>query len=153
MDVVEAEILFRPMKRIALPNGDVLRAIKATDTGFAGFGETYFSYIHYQTIKAWKLHKRHTANFICPMGKVKLVIYKEHSRGNPVKGYPKEIILSDDPEQYHCVTIPPGIWYGFAGLGKPTNLIFSLLNGEHSLDEQLSADVDTFPYTWNVNHD
>lgn len=145
MDVIETEVLFRPMKRIALPAGDVLHGIKKSDTGFESFGEAYFSYIHHQAIKAWKLHTRYTVNFVCPLGKVKVVFYKDQD-----DDYPKEILLSEEAEHYGRVTVPPGIWYGFQGLGKNTNLIFSFLNGEHSLDEQLSQAVNAIPYTWNI---
>lgn len=148
MNIIEDDILIRSLKRISLVNGDVLRAVKASDEGFAGFGEAYFSYVHKDIIKAWKLHKQYTANFICPFGKVKVVLYKEDKPGMLAEGFPQEIVLSEDQNQYQCLTILPGIWYGFKGLNDPSSLIFSLLNGEHSLDEQQSASLEEFPYPW-----
>ena len=154
MDMNQTDVMLRSIKRIPLTNGDVLRAIKASDSGFSGFGEAYFSYIHNRAIKAWKLHKRYTANFICPFGKVKVMVYKEISPGVAAAEYPKEFILSDTDEQYQCITIPPGIWYGFEGLSNPTSLIFSLLNGEHDQNEQLSLNFDAFTFSRDtVSHD
>lgn len=146
MQTIEGEIILRPLKRIPVSAGDVLHGVKMTDEGFFGFGEAYFSYIHHNVIKAWRQHTQYTANLICPLGQIKIMLYKEISKGKLANNYPKTFILSDQADQYHCLTIPPGIWYGFKGLAAPTNLIFSLLNGKHSPDEQRSLSPEAFPY-------
>lgn len=153
MEASATDILLRPIKKISLSGGNVLRAIKASDPGFAGFGEAYFSYIHHLAIKAWKLHTRYTVNFVIPLGKVEIMVYKDGAKGIPAEGYPKKIILSEEEEHYQCLTIPPGIWYGFKGLAKPTSLIFSLLNGEHTQEEQRDLSVEEFPYPCKIEHD
>lgn len=152
MDIDESGILLTPLKRISVENGDVLRGLKATDPGFHGFGEVYFSYIHYQAVKAWKLHKQHTANFILPLGRIKIVLHKENDMTHSSPGFTREIILSDSAEQYQRLTIAPGIWYGFQGLAHPSSLILSFLNGEHALNEQESKSVDEFSYQWTMDN-
>lgn len=143
-----SNVLLSPSKRISLPSGDVLRGIKKTDAGFIGFGEAYFSYIHENEIKAWKLHKRYTANYTCPLGKIKIVTLPPLASGQPDFAHPQEFILSDEGSNYQRLTIPPGVWYGFKGLAQPSSLIFSLLSGEHSPDEQESFALQQNSYNW-----
>ncbi len=145
---MDSHVLLSPSKRISLPSGDVLRGVKTTDAGFIGFGEAYFSYIHYQEVKAWKLHKRYTANYTCPLGQIKIVILKSLASGQPDFADAQEFILSEESSNYQRLTIPPGVWYGFKGLAQPSSLIFSLLSGEHSPDEQESFDFQQSAYNW-----
>ena len=69
------DILVTPLKRIHTIGGDVLHALKSSDTGFNGFGEVYFSWIDQSAIKAWKCHLRMTLNLMVPMGKVRFVFH------------------------------------------------------------------------------
>jgi hypothetical protein len=36
-----------PLKRITTEGGDVMHALKNSDTGFNGFGEVYFSWVEF----------------------------------------------------------------------------------------------------------
>ncbi len=36
-------VSLHPLKQISVPNGDLWHAFKATDEGFVGFGEAYFT--------------------------------------------------------------------------------------------------------------
>ena len=38
-----AGLLFTPLRRIPTANGEVRHGLRASDVGFAGFGEAYFS--------------------------------------------------------------------------------------------------------------
>ena len=58
------------LKKIELPGGGVLRAVKRSDKDYLGFGEAYFSQVEYGVIKAWKLHKKMTMNLVVPVGEV-----------------------------------------------------------------------------------
>ena len=48
-------VSLHPLRQISVPNGDLWHALKATDDGFAGFGEAYFTQIEPHKIKGWKL--------------------------------------------------------------------------------------------------
>lgn len=50
-------IVITNLKRISVPDGDILHGMKKTDVGYKDFGEIYFSYILKDKIKAWKIHK------------------------------------------------------------------------------------------------
>ena len=46
------EIVITDLKRIPIPDGDILHGMKKTDDGYSDFGEIYFSYILKDKIKA-----------------------------------------------------------------------------------------------------
>ena len=51
-------VILTPLKKIPNANGDVLRAMKASDKGFVGFGEAYFSCLNQGATKGWKKHNK-----------------------------------------------------------------------------------------------
>ena len=52
------KIKIERQKRFKARGGDVLKVLKKRDKSFKGFGEVYFSWIKYKSIKAWKYHKK-----------------------------------------------------------------------------------------------
>ena len=51
--------------------------MKASDVGYEGFGEAYFSNVSYNEIKGWKQHTEMTLNLIVVIGEIRFVIYDE----------------------------------------------------------------------------
>jgi dTDP-4-dehydrorhamnose 3,5-epimerase len=98
-------VVLTPLKIIPNTKGDILHAMKATDESFIGFGEAYFSCLNKGAVKGWKKHTEMTLNLIVVFGKIKIVVF------NQKKYY--EIILSKD--NYHRLTIRPGLWVSFQG--------------------------------------
>ena len=134
-------ITVTPLARIATAGGDVLHALKQQDQGFSGFGEAYFSLAAPGAVKAWKIHKRMTMNVVVPIGSVRFVF---HLQG--VDAYRVEDIGAD---RYVRLTVPPGIWFGFKGLGASENLILNIADIAHD-----PAEVDRLPiaeinYSWS----
>ena len=109
------EILITPLKRITVEGGDVLHAIKKSDSSFTGFGEAYFSWVNPCVIKAWKLHRQMTLNLVVPVGEVKFVFHEPHS------GDFREELLGES--HYFRLTVPPGIWFGFQGCATGPSLL------------------------------
>ena len=113
-------VILTPLKKIPNVNGDVLRAMKASDKGFVGFGEAYFSCLNQGVTKGWKKHNKMTLNLIVITGEIKFVIYNERNYF--------EVILSKD--NYQRLTIAPGLWLAFKGLSKK-NTLLNLASIEH----------------------
>lgn len=131
-------IILTPLKKIPNINGDVLHAMKASDKGFNGFGEAYFSCLNQGSIKGWKKHNKMTLNLIVITGDIKFVIYNE-------KNY-FEVVLSK--HNYQRLTIAPGLWLAFKGLSKK-NILLNLANIEHDEKESESMNLLDFNYNWN----
>jgi len=59
-----------------------------------------------------------------------------------------DIVLSND--NYHRLTIPPGVWFGFKGLSlMGTNKILNVASIKHDPLESETCNLATFPYNWN----
>lgn len=135
------------LKRIPTPGGDVLGAMKHTDTGFAGFGEAYFSIVKPGAVKAWKYHKRMTLNLVVPVGTVRFVI-RDDRASSPSNGLIEQVTLS--PSNYQRLTIPPMIWFGFQGIGAIDAMLLNLANIAHDPLEADRQPPDAFSFDWNA---
>lgn len=140
-----AGVILTPLKRIQHPKGDVCHAMKKSDPGFTGFGEAYFSTVNPGDIKGWKRHIRMTLNLVVPVGEIRFVMHDGRGESS-TSGKFLESILS--PSNYHRLTIPPGIWLGFQGLGNGLNLLLNLADIEHEPSEGENRPLDAFPFQW-----
>lgn len=134
------DILISKLDRIAVEGGDVLHAMKATDSGFLDFGEAYFSMISFKAIKAWKLHHKMTLNLVVPLGRVLFVFKSDDSHF-----FREEVIGGKD---YKRITVPPGIWFGFQGLEKEGSLILNIADISHDPNEVSRLNISELDYLW-----
>lgn len=135
------DILITPLARINTAGGDVLHAIKATDSGYSGFGETYFSWVADGCVKAWKRHTQMTMNLIVPVGKVRFVFR--------VDGQDDFRVEEIGESRYVRITVPPGVWFGFKGLSQPQSLVLNVANISHDPNEVERLDLSAIRYEWN----
>ena len=136
------EIITTPLRRISVKGGDVLHAMKKSDHGFTGFGESYFSQVEHGIVKAWKRHLQMTLNLIVPIGKVRFVFMDNEESF-------REEILGDD--NYARLTVPPGLWFGFQGLAAPKSLVINVANIQHDPIEVERKEVNELPFLWTRN--
>lgn len=134
-------VTLTPLKRIEHPKGDVLHGMKVSEDSFAGFGEAYFSTVIKDEIKAWKRHKKMVLNLIVPTGAVKFVVKNPE---NIEKTF--ETILSK--ENYSRLTIQPGFWFGFQGIGEGLNLVANIASIEHDPNEVERKNLDEIKHEW-----
>lgn len=123
-----------PLRRIENPKGDVLHGVRASDTGFHGFGEVYATQIQPGETKGWKRHNSMTLNLICVVGAIRLVVRDE-----------TQVLLDatlspENSPSYHRLTVPPGFWVAFHGQATGTSLLLNVANLEHDPSE-----ADTLP--------
>ena len=126
-------VLLHPLKRIHNPKGDIFHALKCTDCGFQGFGEVYFSQIHFDEVKGWKRHNRMSLNLVVITGKIKFVIYDDR-KDSATRGEFCEIVLSPE-ENYQRLTVAPGLWMAFCGVDKQTSILMDLIPEPHDDSE------------------
>jgi dTDP-4-dehydrorhamnose 3,5-epimerase len=144
--VTIAGIILTPLKQIFHPKGDVLHAMKCSDNGFIGFGEAYFSTIHFEEIKVWKKHLSMTLNFIVPVGEIRFVIYDDREDSSTYRNF-FDVIVSQ--KNYQRLTVPPGVWVAFAGIGTKLNLLLNIADIEHDPEEiERKESLDEIQYTW-----
>jgi len=136
-------VILTPLKQIYHPKGDVFHAIKKSDMGFTGFGEAYFSTVHAGDIKPWKKHIRMTLNLIVPVGKIRFVLYDDRAL-SPTLG--EKMSVEIGLENYQRLTVPPGVWMAFEGLGEGLNLLLNVADMEHDANEVERAELERFRY-------
>jgi dTDP-4-dehydrorhamnose 3,5-epimerase len=132
------------LARIPVEGGDVMHAMKASDVGYNGFGEAYFSWVYNGVVKAWKLHQRMTLNLVVPVGEVRFVFWL-----SSVPSVFREECIGG--AQYARLTVPPGIWFGFQGLVEPQSLVLNIADIEHDPDEALKKETDEIHFDWGQN--
>ena len=145
MDLISG-VSLTPLKIISNPKGDVLHGLKKTDNGFKEFGEAYFSTIHKNIIKGWKSHLKMTLNLIVPVGEIKFVLYDQRV-GSETFGKFNEIKLGLN--NYQRLTVPPGVWMGFQGIGDHLNLLLNIANIIHEPEEAVGCELSDINYLWN----
>ena len=138
-----SNVFVTELRRIDVTGGDVMHAIKKEDLQSDGFGEAYFSWISAGAIKAWKRHLRMTMNLIVPVGNVRFVF-----RAVDALGVDQFRVEEIGENCYARITVPPGIWFGFQGMGKAKSLILNVANIPHDPQEVERVGLAEINYDW-----
>ena len=138
-------VIVTPLKIFTLEKGDVFHGIKASDNGYFGFGEAYFSTVKRDEIKGWKKHKEMVLNLIVPIGSVRFILYDD--RKNQINQF-QEIVLSFTGE-YARLTVPPMVWVAFQGLDHQSSLVLNIASIEHSPEEIERKELDEIKFNWS----
>lgn len=137
-------VLVTPLRIIDTPGGDVMHAMKQSDSGCIGFGEAYFSQVAHGAIKAWKRHREMTLNLVVPMGEVRFVLYDDQKGQQTFQ----ELVLS--PFNYCRLTVPPMVWVGFQGLSPKGSVVLNIANLEHDPLEADRQEISQIDYNWET---
>ena len=132
------ECILTPLKRISDAKGDIYHAIKSTDITFAGFGEAYFSTVYFKIVKGWKQHSKMTLNLVVPIGHIRF--HLRSADGNEYKS------VDLGPSNYQRLTVPPGIWLAFEGVGLDQNLLLNVASIPHTPLEAVVMPLETFSF-------
>lgn len=133
MDDLISGVFVTPLKIVELEAGNVLHALKVSESNFCGFGEAYFSTVNKGSVKGWKCHTQMTLNLVVPIGTIRFVLYDDRD-GSPTRGMFNEIILGRSAT-YGRLTVEPGIWVAFQGKDSGINLLLNVANIEHDPEE------------------
>ncbi len=140
-----------PRRQIVDERGKIMHALRVDDPEFIQFGEVYFSWVNPGCIKAWHLHTEMTLNYVCPAGLVKLVLF-DSREGSATAGSLMELFIG--PENYHLVTVPPGVWNGFKGVANTPSMVCNCSTIAHRKDEihRMDPFSPDIPYSWDIKH-
>mgnify|MGYP001318119249 CR=1 FL=1 len=133
-------IKIKSLKIIKMPEGNIMHVLKKKELKNWTLAEAYFSKIKYGKIKAWKFHKKMTLNLTVPIGKVKFVFYSFAKK--------KFKVITAGEKKYIRLIVPPKIWFGFKGLGKPLSVILNLANFNHTKKEILRKRKKEIKFNW-----
>lgn len=139
----------RPLTRLVDERGTLCHMLRADDPAFTRFGEIYFSGVYPGAIKAWRRHRRSTSRLAVPVGDVRLVLFDARA-DSPTAGTLQ--IVETGESRYALVTVPPGVWSGWQGLGASLALVANCATDPHDPGEvdRLDHDSPEIPYTWSL---
>jgi dTDP-4-dehydrorhamnose 3,5-epimerase len=136
-------VLITPLRIIPTPKGDVLHALKASDPGFAGFGEAYFSSVLPGVTKGWKRHRRMTLNLVVPVGRIRFVLHDDRS------GEFQDVVLSPESAGTYCrLTVEPSLWLAFRGEADRISILMNLASLPHDPDEAENCPLEAIAWRW-----
>jgi dTDP-4-dehydrorhamnose 3,5-epimerase len=140
-----------PLKQILDERGKIMHMMRCDSEDFQGFGEIYFSCVHPGAIKGWHIHKEMILNYAVPHGNIKFVLYDNRPTSS-TRGQLQEIFLG--PDHYCLVTVPPGVWNGFKGIGQEMAIVANCSSIPHRADEidRLDPFDPSIPYDWEIKH-
>jgi dTDP-4-dehydrorhamnose 3,5-epimerase len=140
-------VFYEPKRVISDGRGSVLHHLRSDDPRFIGFGEVYCSIVPQGVVRAWKLHKEISQRMIVAAGAVRFVLYDPREKSS-TKGQQQEEVLCR--QKHGLFGIPPGIWYGFEGLGPGDSIIINCTDAAHDPNEveRLPLHNDTIPCRW-----
>lgn len=138
------QVSFTPLKIIPMDEGSVMHGLKRGEESFVDFGEAYFSKVKTNVIKGWKVHYEMTLNLVVPVGSIRFVIFDE--RGPESNHGFREWTIGE--ENYGRLTVPPGVWMAFQGVGEGLNLLLNVADLEHRPEEISRKELEEIPYSW-----
>lgn len=128
------------LKKVKTKGGDIFKVIDNSSRGFSGFSETYFSWVNYGYVKAWKFHKKMTMNLVVPLGRVKFIFFDTDT-----KKFLKVIIGKNN---YKRIKVEPRVWFGFQGMSKTKSLILNFSNIKFNSKEILRKEKKDINLKW-----
>ncbi|MBN1980135.1 MAG: dTDP-4-dehydrorhamnose 3,5-epimerase family protein [Chitinivibrionales bacterium] len=145
------DIAIRPLRQVPDERGKIMTMLRADDEFFEQFGEIYFSIVYPGIIKGWHRHKVMTLNYAVVFGTIKLVLYDDRT-DSPSYGQLMEIFPGE--ANYVLITIPPGVWNGFKGVGTTFAIVANCATHPHDPQEieRLDPFQNYIPYDWTLKH-
>ena len=131
-------VLYTPLRRIPTAQGEVRHGLKASDPGFAGFGEAYFSEVAGGAIKGWKRHRRMIMNLVVVSGTIRFILH------DGADARCEHVVSAEEVARYGRLTAPCGLWMAFEGIGLGRNLLMNIASCEHDPEEIESCPLERF---------
>jgi len=143
-------VRIRPLKQITDDRGAVFHMLRSDDADFEQFGEIYFSLVFPGVVKGWHIHDRMSLNYAVPSGTIQLALYDDRA-SSPTRGEVMEIVSGE--MNYQLISVPPGVWNGFKGIGPSTAIVANCATHPHDPYEIHRMDPfdNEIPYDWNLN--
>ena len=82
-----------------------------------------------------------TLNLVVPHGEIRIIAHKASDNDDVVSPL-VDIVLGKN--NYSRITIPPGNWVAFKGIGKKSNILMNIADIEHDPKETINKDINFF---------
>ena len=133
-------VIITLLRKIPDDRGTIMHM--ATKKDVKKFGQVYFSTVYPGIVKGWHYHKKMTLHYCVIKGMIRLVVHDGRDF--------EEIYMGD--RNYVLVTIKPGIWNGFMGMGTDEAILANVTDYPYSDNEIKRLPFDYFEYDWRVKN-
>lgn len=142
-------VIITHKKIICDDRGRIMHVMKSQDPIFTQFGEVYISTVYPGIVKGWHLHDKMILNYVVVKGMIKFALY-DARKDSATFGITQEVCLGE--HNYVQVTVPPGVWNGFMGLGTEEAIVVNFTDIPHDPTEIHRCDPheNEIPYCWKI---
>lgn len=144
-------VVVKNLRVIPDERGWLMEILRCDDPQFSQFGQVYLSTAYPGVVKAWHYHKKQTDNFTCIKGMMKVALYDAREKSPTCRQLMELFIGEKFPA---LITVPPGVYHGFKGIGPDTAFFISIPTLPYSYQEpdefRLAPDTTEIPYNWGL---
>ncbi|MBP6323490.1 MAG: dTDP-4-dehydrorhamnose 3,5-epimerase family protein [Chitinophagales bacterium] len=142
-------VIITQKKIICDDRGRIMHIMKSQDANYTQFGEVYISTVYPGIVKGWHLHDKMILNYVVVKGMIKFAMY-DARKESATFGKIQEVCLGE--HNYVQVTVPPGVWNGFMGLGTEEAIVINFTDIPHDPNEIHRCDPheNDIPYSWKI---
>ena len=136
------------LRKIPDDRGMIMHIMKSSDASYQKFGEVYCSTVYPGVVKGWHIHSKMTLNYVVIKGMIKFALY-DNRNDSPTLGETQTIYMGD--HNFIRVTVPPGVWNGFKGIGESESFVINFTDICHDPNEISRMDPhenDIIEYDW-----
>lgn len=112
----------KALKIIPDERGKLMEFLRSDDDIFRKFGQVYITTVFPGVVKGWHAHQEQRDYLGCVWGMIKLVLYDGRDN-SPTQGKFQEYFIGE--QNPLLLSIPPGVWHGFKGIGTKEAIIIN----------------------------
>jgi dTDP-4-dehydrorhamnose 3,5-epimerase len=139
------------LKVVPDERGWLMEILRCDDPLFEKFGQVYITTAYPGVVKAWHYHKKQTDNFTCVRGMMKVVLWDARKESSTYQNLVELFVGEKNPV---LISVPPGVYHGFKGIGTDTAYFLSIPTLPYNYAEpdeyRLPPDSPEIPYDWGL---
>jgi len=143
-------VVVKQLKLIPDERGYLMEMMRADDSFFQQFGQSYLTAVYPGVVKGWHYHEQQTDHFVCVKGMAKVVLY-DRRENSPTQNEVNEFFMGE--RNNILLVIPPGVLHGMKGIGTETAIIINTPTHTYKYDDPDEFRVDPhendIPYDWS----
>ena len=144
-----AGVLVKNLEVRADERGRFVELVRADEPGLGAFGQVHLTTLYPGVVKAWHRHRHRTDTVCVVSGMARLGLYDAREDSKTKEELNQFFLGVHAPLR---ITIPPGVWFGFKGIGDGEALMLVHTDQPHDPkdpdEERWDPVVNEIPFDW-----